>query len=98
MKRKPNPELLDQDAPEADAAWFAKAQPATAVLTELFGAEAAQDMAQPKRGRPRLEAPKQHVNLRIDAEVLNAFRATGRGWQTRLNEALKEWLKDHSPA
>ena len=42
--------------------------------------------------------PKEHVNLRLDPDVVAAFRATGRGWQTRLNTALKDWLKDHSPA
>jgi uncharacterized protein (DUF4415 family) len=29
-------------------------------------------------------------------DVLEAFRATGKGWQTRMNEALKEWLKEHA--
>jgi uncharacterized protein (DUF4415 family) len=28
--------------------------------------------------------------------VLEAFRSTGKGWQTRMNEALKEWLKEHA--
>ncbi|TOZ63225.1 hypothetical protein DIJ60_07440, partial [Burkholderia pseudomallei] len=31
-------------------------------------------------------------------DVLDAFKATGRGWQTRVNAALKEWLKTHKPA
>lgn len=33
-----------------------------------------------------------------DAEVVEAFRATGKGWQTRMNAALRDWLKTHSPA
>ncbi|HMW01682.1 MAG TPA: BrnA antitoxin family protein, partial [Acidobacteriota bacterium] len=52
----------------------------------------------PKRGRPVSANPKAHVNLRLDSDVVAAFRATGRGWQTRLNAALKDWLKSHSPA
>lgn len=46
------------------------------------------------RGRP-VESEKTLVSLRVDNSVLDAFRATGKGWQTRMNEALKEWLKDH---
>lgn len=41
--------------------------------------------------RPR----KEQVAVRYDAEILAYFRATGKGWQTRMNDALKEWLKEH---
>jgi uncharacterized protein (DUF4415 family) len=42
-----------------------------------------------RRGRGPQKAPtKERVTLRIDRDVLEAFRATGDGWQTRLNEAL----------
>ena len=91
-----NPELLDAEAPEATAAWFAKARPASEVLPGLFGQVAAADMLKPKRGRPALAQTKEHVNLRLDADVLGAFRATGAGWQTRVNSALQEWLKAHA--
>ncbi|MFA7239787.1 MAG: BrnA antitoxin family protein [Sulfuricellaceae bacterium] len=52
----------------------------------------------PMRGRPVSANPKVHTGLRLDAEVLAAFKSGGRGWQTRINEALKEWLKSHSAA
>ena len=39
---------------------------------------------------------KGQVAIRFDREVLNAFRAAGPGWQTRMNEALKDWLRTHS--
>jgi uncharacterized protein (DUF4415 family) len=45
-----------------------------------------------KAGRPPLENPKQQVTLRLDADVLAAFRATGKGWQSRINQALREAL------
>jgi len=32
----------------------------------------------------------------LSLDVLKAFRATGKGWQTRMNEALKDWLKEHA--
>ena len=40
-------------------------------------------------GRPKLDNPKQAVNLRLDADVLEKFRASGPGWQTRINDALR---------
>jgi uncharacterized protein (DUF4415 family) len=43
-----------------------------------------------RRGRPRMANPKQAVKLRLDAAVLKHFRATGPGWQTRINAALRK--------
>ena len=51
-----------------------------------------------RRGRPPAENPKVHTGLRLDAEVVDAFKAGGRGWQTRINEALKDWLKTRHAA
>lgn len=39
---------------------------------------------------------KERITIRLSPEVVMHFRATGRGWQTRMDEALKEWLKTHS--
>ncbi len=49
-------------------------------------------------GRPKAVVTKLALTVRYDAEVVDAFRATGKGWQTRMNAALKDWLKTHSPA
>ena len=46
-------------------------------------------------GRPPLEVTKERVTIRLSPEVVNAFRATGKGWQTRIDAALKEWLREH---
>lgn len=43
-----------------------------------------------KRGRPPLESPKEAVKLRIDHDVLAAYRKTGSGWQTRINADLRK--------
>jgi uncharacterized protein (DUF4415 family) len=43
-----------------------------------------------KRGRPPLEHPKEAVKLRLDHDVLAAYRRTGRGWQTRINADLRK--------
>jgi uncharacterized protein (DUF4415 family) len=93
MPRKPNPELIDADTPEATPEWFNKARPAADVLGGLFGHAASAGMLKPKRGRPTLLAPKEHVNIRLDADIVGAFKETGSGWQTRMNNALRDWLK-----
>ena len=49
------------------------------------------------KGRGMQQSPtKVSTTVRFDRDVLEAFRSTGRGWQTRMNEALKEWLKEHA--
>jgi len=51
----------------------------------------------PKRGRPRLASTKKSVNIRLSDDVISAFKSTGKGWHTRINEALRDWLKEHHP-
>jgi uncharacterized protein (DUF4415 family) len=46
-----------------------------------------------RRGRPRSNKPKKQVTLRLDADLLEGLRATGPGWQTRVNEVLRDWLE-----
>ncbi len=45
-----------------------------------------------RRGRPPVSARKVSTTLRLDPDVIEAFRAQGRGWQSRINAALREWL------
>lgn len=47
------------------------------------------------RGRPAGSGTKVATSLRLDRDLLQAFKDTGDGWQTRLNDALREWAKDH---
>jgi len=63
------------------------------VLPRLFGKSSAAKLLKPKRGRPPLENPKEHVNILLDADIVQAFKSQGRGWQTRVNSALREWLR-----
>ena len=49
-------------------------------------------------GRPPKEAPKVPTTIRFDADVLDALKASGKGWQTRVNQAIRDWLKTHSAA
>lgn len=46
-----------------------------------------------RRGRPPSDNPKQALKLRIDPDVVEYFRATGPGWQTRINDTLRRAAK-----
>jgi uncharacterized protein (DUF4415 family) len=46
-------------------------------------------------GRPQGSGKKEQVTIRLDADILEQFRATGSGWQTRINDALRDWIKQH---
>ena len=46
-----------------------------------------------KRGRPPLAQPKEAIKLRIDQDILTAYRKTGSGWQTRINADLRKAAK-----
>ncbi len=59
--------------------------------------KAMQPLGKRARGRPRLGSTKELVSIRYDADVISAFRASGEGWQTRMNDALKDWLRTHRP-
>jgi uncharacterized protein (DUF4415 family) len=53
-----------------------------------------------RRGRPagsKKAGAKQAVTIRYSPEVLSAFRASGPGWQARVDGALKDWLRTHTP-
>jgi uncharacterized protein (DUF4415 family) len=54
---------------------------------------AALDLIRRGRGRPKTDNPKRHVTLRLDADVIDAMRASGPGWQIRANEALRARFK-----
>ena len=45
-----------------------------------------------RRGRPRVERPKVSTTIRLSPEVMDYFKAGGRGWQTRIDAALRDWI------
>jgi uncharacterized protein (DUF4415 family) len=50
------------------------------------------------RGRGPQKAPtKERITIRLSRDVVERFRATGDGWQTRVDAALKSWLRTHRP-
>jgi uncharacterized protein (DUF4415 family) len=83
---------VDPDARELDAKWFAEAKPASEVLPpEMYAAL----VAKRPRGRPKADETKVFTAIRLDADLLETFKSTGKGWQTRVNAALRQYLKEH---
>ena len=81
-----------EDAAIAAAA-AALADPDAVPLTD---AEWAQAKPLVRRGRPLGSGTKAQVTLRLDVEVLERFKASGDGWQTRINDVLKSWVRTHA--
>ena len=83
---KPSPQLDDPDeVPPLDRDFFERGA--------IYHGE---KLIRP--GRPRKAEPKQLTSLRLDPAVLRAFRAMGRGWQTRMNDVLRDYLRLHKGA
>lgn len=90
------PDAPDEENPEWTVEDFRRARAARVVLPEIYGQEVAAELSKPKRGRPLKAQIKEHINLRVSPDVISYFRATGPGWQTRMDQALKEWIAAHS--
>ena len=83
----------DGDARELTDEELARMRPAAEVLPEVAAAYKAGQLK--GRGRPRKANPKVQVSIRYSPEVIAYFKATGRGWQTRMDEALRDWIAEH---
>lgn len=84
-----------EDIPELTDEWFETAAPmidGQPVSRETWRAAAN------RRGRPKARHRKVLLSVRYSPEVVEYFRATGEGWQARMDEALKEWIKAHPTA
>ena len=78
--RKLNPEITDKDNPEWSDAMFPNAKRGSEVV---------------KKGRKKSKNPKQSTTIRLSADVIEFFKLEGSGWQTRINNALKEYILSH---
>lgn len=96
MKRKPRTRMSDLEDRRITAA--AKSDPDNLPLDDAMlsrmrpVAKASPELVNMARGpgRPRLENPKLAIKLRLSPDVLDYFRATGKGWQTRIDETLRK--------
>jgi len=99
MTAKRKPEHISQedwdsvDVPELTDEELSRMRPAAEVLPEVVAAYKSGQLK--RRGRPRKTHPKVQVSIRYSPEVIEHFKAMGKGWQTRMDEALKEWIATH---
>ncbi len=87
MQRKRKAKRPDRDNPTWTKDTFQRARPARDVLPRLVGAAKAKKMLRP-RGRPKSENARTAISLRLPPAVLERWKATGPGWQTRMVKVL----------
>lgn len=88
--------IPDDDIPEMTDADFVAAKSLRVTMPDVV------EVMKRGRGRPKVQNPKQRVSLRLDPKVIAAYKATGEGWQSRINDVLARALphrkaKRHSP-
>jgi len=87
MKKKPNPELIDKENPEWTSSMFKEARPAAEVFPDL-----AAYAAKRKRGQrgPQKKPRKVLISLRVASSAVAAFKAGGKGYQSRMAAVLEK--------
>ncbi len=90
MSRKLNVESIDPDNPEWTAEEARSAKNFSALPETLQS-----KLARRTRGA-QLAPTKERITIRLSPTVVESFRATGTGWQTRMDAALQDWLKNHA--
>ena len=88
MMKKPNPSHIDDESPEWSVADFKSAKRLSEMPADFQQAI--------RRVRGAQKTPRKiQTAVRYDADIIQAFKADGPGWQTRMNEALRQWLRNH---
>jgi|TARA_R110000787_G_scaffold58808_1_gene133617 uncharacterized protein (DUF4415 family) len=72
--KKHMPPASDDDAPDLSAPYW----------TDKFASATVQ------RGRPKADVTKVSTTIRLDPDIIEAFKADGSGWQSRINDALRK--------
>ena len=85
------------DAPELTEDFFENATPMIGerIVTKKEFAIAAEQTI--RNSGPNPGRSQQSLTMRYDADIIAAFKSTGDGWQARMNDALRDWLKANSP-
>jgi uncharacterized protein (DUF4415 family) len=91
------PDTPDVDNPAWTAEDLAQARPASEVLPQLLGDVRAAALLAP-RGRRKAEVTKVWVGMRLSPQLVEHFKAGGSGWQTRIDQALRDLIAQPSQA
>lgn len=89
MKKLPNPEMIDVENPEWTKEDFARAVPFSQLPESL---QVKLRSLKKPRG-PQKTPTKEAVTIRLSQDVVEQLRASGPGWQTRVDSALREWIE-----
>lgn len=73
------------DIPTLNASHFARARPATEVFSKVAVAD-----FKSKGGRPKAAQTKTPISIRLDPDLVAALKASGVGWQSRVNSILRD--------
>jgi uncharacterized protein (DUF4415 family) len=84
----------DEENPEWTREEVRTARPALEAISEAFGPHVAEALKR-GRGRPSKADRKVNQTLRLDQDVLEAYKGMGDGWQTRMNQVLREHMPSH---
>lgn len=85
----------DGEVRELTEADFARFRPSMEVIPHIVEAMEALQKSRGQRG-PQKSETKDRIGLRLDHHIVEHFRATGPGWQSRINDVLGEYVKKHS--
>ena len=94
-KKKYRGTVEEDNIDELPDSFWKNAQPGYLYLPKILGKKNAQLLMSGKAGRPKAVKPRVRTSIRLLPEVDAYFRATGKGWQSRINQALKEWAAKH---
>lgn len=83
----------DVDSPEMTDAELVELRPASEMPADVFAL-----LPKRGRGRPKSENAKVNLTLRLDPRLVEAYKATGPGWQTRMQEVLAKGIGPEKPA
>ena len=90
MKKRPNPEMVDNENPEWTNEDFRGAIPFSALPVE----EQEKRRSLRKHRGLQKTPTKELISIRLSRDVVSKLRASGRGWQARVDERLREWLNE----
>jgi uncharacterized protein (DUF4415 family) len=94
-KRDDRASRPDEENPEWTEEDFARARPISEVLPKFIGQAATDELLRRGRGRPAKPNRKVNQTLRLDPDVLEAYRREGPGWQALMNEVLRQHMPRH---
>ena len=100
MRKKPDNILQKEwhkaEIPEFNSAKMSKMRPANEVLPDVVAAYHSGTLKRKRGQRGVQKSPtKQAVSIRLSTEVVDFFKQSGKGWQTRVDDVLREYVVSH---